>query len=83
MPDVAILNANRELTAFTEIVRYSRPRNSLRVATEAILAGGGCTSRTAQVCNPAHGHPPGSAPAKVRGRSVGHGVVGVGLGRFV
>ena len=52
LPDVAILNANRELTAFTEIVRYSRPRNSLRVATEAILAGGGCTSRTAQVCNP-------------------------------
>ena len=33
-PDVTILNTNREPMAFIEIVRYSRPRNSLRVAEE-------------------------------------------------
>lgn len=33
-PDVTILNTHREPMAFIEIVRYSRPRNSLRVAEE-------------------------------------------------
>ena len=33
-PDVTILNTHREPMAFIEIVRYSRPRNSLKVAEE-------------------------------------------------
>ena len=33
-PDVTILNTHREPMAFIEIVRHSRPRNSLKVAAE-------------------------------------------------